>query len=248
MNKTQKQVMDSYIRVRAFLDAHPATGRLTYASSREMLDDVIRRLRAYAGAQLSGRELSRAEVRRQADQVALLLDHHMRPIVTIARSQIEPNSDKGLPAALRMPKVPIGPTKLFAACDGMLEAARQFEALFIANGLPQDFLAQFAAARDELERVASVRATQVSTHVAARKGLQVELVRGRRAVERLDAIVRASFRWDDVVLTTWRAAKRVHQVPGGTGGTGARESDGIAIPPPGVGGAAGEESEALRAA
>ncbi|MDH5234004.1 MAG: hypothetical protein OEW77_03530 [Gemmatimonadota bacterium] len=43
MDKTQKQVTDSYTRVRAFLDAHPATERLTQASSREVLDDGQRR-------------------------------------------------------------------------------------------------------------------------------------------------------------------------------------------------------------
>jgi hypothetical protein len=46
--------------------------------------------------------------------------------------------------------------------------------------------------------------------VVARAGLRVELRRGRRAVERLDAGVRASFRGDLMRLTAWRGAKRVH--------------------------------------
>ena len=217
MNRQQKQVMDSLVRVRSFLDAHPTTGTLSYASAREMLEDVVQRTREYAGAQLSGRELSRAEVRRQADQISLILDRHMRPIVTIARSQIAPEADVGLPAALRMPRMPIGPTKALAACDGMIEAARQFEAVFIANGLPTDFLAQFVSARDALERVMGERATQIGTHVTARAGLQVQLRRGRRAVDRLDAIVRASFRGDFTTLSAWRGAKRVHLVSGGAG-------------------------------
>ena len=216
MNTRQKQVMDSLVRVRAFLDAHPASGALSYANAREMLDEVMQRLRGNAGAQISGRELGRGEVRRQRDQIALILDRHMRPIVTIARSQIRPESDVALPAALRMPRQPLGPTKTLAACDGMIEAARQFEAVFVANGLSADFLAQFQAARDALERIMGTRATQVNTHVAARAGLQVELRRGRRAVERLDAIVRGSFRGDFITLSAWRGAKRVHLVPGGT--------------------------------
>jgi hypothetical protein len=215
MNRNQKQVMDSFVRVRAFLDAHPTTGALTYTSARQMLDDVVQRLREHAGAQVSGRELSRAEVRRQRDQIALIYDRHMRPIVTIARSQIAPESDVGLPAALRMPRTPLGATKALAACDGMLEAARQFEAVFVTHGLPADFLAEFQGARDALERAMGNRATQVGTHVAARAGLTVELRRGRRAVDRLDAIVRASFRGEWMTLTAWRAAKRVHLIPGG---------------------------------
>jgi hypothetical protein len=222
VNKQQKQAMDSFVRVRAFLDANPATGALTYASAREMLDDVVQRLRTYAGAQHTGRDLSRMEVRRQADLSGVLLDQHIRPIVTIARAQIEPGSDVGLPAGLRMPRLPLGPTKLIAVCDGMIEAARPYEAVFVANGLPADFLAQFQGARQALERVMGGRATQVGTHVAARAGLQVQLRHGRRAVERLDAIVRASFRGDLATLTAWRGAKRVQQVPGGAA---ARASD-----------------------
>lgn len=99
----------------------------------------------------------------------------------------------------------------------MIESARRFEALFIANGLPADFLAQFVSARDALERVMGGRATQIGTHVAARVGLRVQLLRSRNAVDRLDAIVRASFRADVVTLTAWRGAKRVHQSPGGAG-------------------------------
>ena len=217
MYRNQRQVMDSFVRVRSFLDAYPTTGALTYARAREMLDDVVQRLRAHAGAQLSGRELSRAEHRRQAEQIALLFDQYMRPLVTIARAQSDPESDVGLAAALRMPKLPLGPTKVLAACDGMIEAARPFEAVLLANGLPAEFLAEFASARDALERVTGSRATQISTHVAARAGLQVQRRRGRRAVERLDAIVRASFRGNVVALTTWRAAKRVHQTRGGAG-------------------------------
>ena len=217
MYRRQKQVMDSFVRVRSFLDANPASGALGYASAREMLDEAVQLLRTYAGAQHSGRDLSRAEVRRQADQIALLFDRHIRPIVTIARSQIAPESDAGLPSALRLPKANLGPTKVLAACDGMIEAARQFEAVFVANGLPADFLAQFQAARDTLERIMGVRATQVGTHVAARAGLEVQLRRGRHAVERLDAIVRASFRGNPMTLGAWRVAKRVHQMPGGAG-------------------------------
>jgi hypothetical protein len=96
-------------------------------------------------------------------------------------------------------------------------AARQFESVFVANGLPADFLAQFENERNALERVMSGRATQVVTHTTARAGLKSQLVRGRRAVERLDAIVRASFRGDITRLSAWRAAKRVHLIAGGAG-------------------------------
>ena len=231
METRQRRVLDSFERVRTFLAEHPASGTLTYASAREMLEDVITRLRALASTQYLGRAQSRAETRRQADRADALLSEFIRPIVTIARAQLEPTSDVGLPAGLRMPKLPLNPSQLRTVCDGMMEAAREHEALLIANGLPADFLAQFATACVALDRCTNGRAAQRDAHVAARKGLAVQLQRGRRAVERLDAIVRAAFRRDSATLGAWRVAKRLQRTPGGRS---VRET--------------GSESEALRAA
>ena len=217
METRQRQVVEAFQRVRTFLDEHPAKGTLSYTSALAMLDDVIEKVRSLASMEYRGREVSRAETRRQAEQLQVLVDEHIRPIVTIARAQIESQSDVGLPAGLRMPSLPLNPSKAVTVCDGMLEAARPHEVLFVANGLPADFLAQFANARNELERLTGGRATQVGAHKAARSGLPVQMVRGRRAVERVDAIVRASYRRDPGVLGAWRSAKRVQKTPGGVG-------------------------------
>ena len=217
METRQRQVIEVCQRVYAFLDEHPATGTLSYGSARAMLDDVMAKVRSLASTEYRGRELSRAETRRQAEQLQVLVDQHIRPIVTIARAQIEPGSDVGLPAALRMPPLPLNPSKAVTVCDGLLEAARPHEALFVANGLPADFLAQLANARNELERVTGGRTSQVGAHKAARSGLPVQMVRGRRALERLDAIVRASYRRDAGVMAAWRGAKRLQKSPGGPG-------------------------------
>jgi len=217
MDAKQKQVIDSFVRVRSFIDAHPTTGPLSDTDARSTLDDVIQQLDEHAGAQVLGREQSRAEARRQDDQIEAIYDLHMRPIVAIARAQIEAGSDVGLPAGLRMPRIPLGPTKVLAACAAMIEAARPFEALFVSKGLPADFLARFTAARDALVRTRGARDAQVRRHVTARAGLYVQLRRGRRAVGQLDAIVRASFRGDHITLSTWRGAKRVHHAPGRAG-------------------------------
>lgn len=232
METRQRQVMDAYVRVRQFLDEHPAKGALTYASAQGMLDDVIGRLRGFASAQYRGRELSRAEVRRREEQEQVLLDQHIRPIVTIARAQIEPDSDVGIPEALRMPRLPITASKLITVCDGMMEAAQAHEALFVANGLPADFLAQFAAARDALERAVGGRASQVGSHIAARAGLAVQIKRGRRAVERLDALVRASYRNDPATLAAWRGAKRVQRAANGAGAPAEPEPEAVPVATP----------------
>lgn len=217
MYARQKQVLESFVRVRAFVEAHPVTGSLLYARAHATLDDAMDRIRRYAGMQVSGPALSRAELRRQEQLIRRLRVRHMRPLVAIAWTQVEPEAEVRLPVALRMPRATRNVTKVIQATDGMLEAARPFEAVLIAQGLPVGFLAQFRHARDELERVAGVRATLIGTHVGARAGLPVQLRRGRRAVDRLDAVVRMEFESDEEVLAIWRAAKRVHRMPGGTG-------------------------------
>jgi hypothetical protein len=225
-----KRSMDSFLRVLAFLVAHPATGRLSYDAARRVLEDAVQRLFEYARAQAAGQDLSRAELRGQRRQVQRLVDEHMRPIVTIAQAQFDPTSDPRVAAALRLPKLPTSMVKLLQRCDGMIEAARAFEAELVSHGLPADFLAQFTVARDELQRALGGRAALIGQHVAAREGLAVEVRRGRRAVARLDAIVRASFPNDTVVLAAWRSAKRLQRQTGGVGRTADDASEPTAVP------------------
>ena len=47
MNQRQQQLMDSLVRVRAFLDAHPLAGMVNASSARQMLDEA--RERPHAG-------------------------------------------------------------------------------------------------------------------------------------------------------------------------------------------------------
>lgn len=210
MLQQQKQSLESLVRVRAFMGRHPVTGPLTYGDAGTILDEVIQRCRELAGAQLTGKELSRGEARRQRQLVGQLLDEHVRPLVAIARAQVEPLADGRLPTTIRMPRAGSGVTKMLQACDGLIEAARPFESTFITLGLPADFLARFTAARHELATMLGGRADQVAMHIAARTGLAVELRRGRAAVRRVDSVVRASFRGEPATLAVWRAVKRTH--------------------------------------
>jgi hypothetical protein len=229
MFTSQKQVLESFVRIRAFIEAHPTSGPLTYRGAREMFDGALQQLRLHAATQVSGRALGRAAQRQQAELVAQLRDRYMRPIVTVARAQIAPGSDVRLPAALRLPKVSIGVTRMLQCCDGMISVARPFEAVLIEQGLPADILVQFARARDELAASCARRATFTSSHIAARAGIRVELHRARLAVDRLDAVVRVAFAGDEMVLATWRTVKRVHQLPGGAGNRAATGDEAPAL-------------------
>lgn len=215
MYAKQKQVVESFVRVQSFLRANPAPAPATYAGPGDVLGEAVRRLRSYAGDQVYGQQFSAAELRRQEQVMQRIVDRHMRPIVTIARAQIEADSDVRLPEALKLPRSGLGVTKLLAAAHGMIQGARQFEGLFLTNGLPTDFIAQFVAAIAEVEQVLDSRGALVGKHVGAKKGMYVWLRRGRRAVDRLDSIIRVAFEGDAVALETWRVAKRVQAIRGG---------------------------------
>jgi hypothetical protein len=212
-----KQKLEALARSCAFVEANPVTAQPEFEEANKALDDSLARLRTYSSVQLSGTDLGRAQARRRDQLVERVRDRHMRKIVTIARAQIEPGSDAGLPAALRMPKHPLSITNLLQACDAMIEAARPYEAVFVSNGMSPDFLAQFEAAREGLAEIVDARSSLLGARIGARKGLEMQFRRGRRAVERLDALIRAEFEGEEAILHQWRRAKRVQKLPGGSG-------------------------------
>lgn len=214
MLSVQKQIMESFVRVLVFLAANPTTGAASYGKAKEALEGAVSQLRTYAGAQEHGRELSVAEQRRLDKLAARIVTRHMRPIVTIAKSEVNLESDPRVAEALRLPPTAIGITKFIAAATAMIETARKFESVFTANGRPDDFIAQFRGAVDELAEAQAGRALVVNTKIGATAGLRAQLRRGRLAVARLDALVRIAFEENEVVLSQWRAAKRVQALPG----------------------------------
>lgn len=63
MYAKQKQVIESFARVQAFLAANPAPPPATYVGPAEVLEESVRQLRSYAGDQVYRVQLSAAEVR-----------------------------------------------------------------------------------------------------------------------------------------------------------------------------------------
>ncbi len=209
----QKQLYESLARVQAFIEAHPARGPLRYGTAAVRLDEALRLARRCAGEQVSGPSLGRGEVRRQRQLMLRLRDRFVRPIVAIARAEVEPRSDVRLAATFRMPPFRLSVTRMLAWCDGMMMSAKEFEAVLVEHGMPSDFLERFGELRDELARTADVRANLTGTQVGAQEGLKWQLRRARLAVSQLDAVVRVEYAGDEAVLAEWRAAKRVRQLP-----------------------------------
>jgi hypothetical protein len=195
------------------LERNPAPEPATYAGQRDVLADVIARISDHSSAQVYGTQVARAERSKQKALLRTLYEKHMRPIVAIGKAEMA--DEPGIQDALRIPPLSVGPLKLLAAAAALRDAVALYQPRFVRNGRPADFVDQLKAAMDAVEKSMGDHANNVGNRVGARKGIQMELRRGRGALAVLDSIVRASFAGNSVVLARWRIAKRVRGLPSG---------------------------------
>ena len=210
MRARQWRSFDSLVRVRVFLTELAPRGRLSFDDALGKLDEAIATLREFAANQYSAPVLTREEAARQRALIRRILRDHMAPIVTITRSQMEPGKDPALPTMFRMPRGRVTVVRAIVISDAMMVQAAPLSDLLIAEGMPSDWLARFKAARDALVRSQPRRARASITGSTATAGIEVALRRGRLALARLDALMRATYRRDEAMLAAWRQVKRVH--------------------------------------
>lgn len=213
MKKQQQHVVESFARIRSFVRALPAPDEPALAFATESLDRALARLRDVAKRQELGPIEIRSSFARQQDLMATLRDEHIRPLVAIARSKIAPTDDVGVRGLFRTPKAKVRATALLQVCDGMLETLPPFAPMFIAEGMPDDFLDRFRAARDALDASIHERAAAWLMRSTATLELRECLRSCRAATNQLDARIRASYRRDEAILHTWREVKRVGRRP-----------------------------------
>jgi hypothetical protein len=209
MRARQWRSFESLVRVRVFLTELAPRGTLSFDHALGKLDEAIATLRGFAASQYTAPAQTRAEAARQKELISKLLLDHMAPIVTITRSQMEPGKDPALPTMFRMPRGRVTVVRAIVIADAMMVQAAPFSDLLIAEGMPPDWLARFKAARDALVQSQPRRARASITGKSATAGIEVALRRGRLALGRLDALVRATYRRDEAMLAAWRQAKRV---------------------------------------
>ena len=209
----------------SFANPAPEPG---YGGPKQVLEDVVAQLSGHSSEQIVGGRLSQAERRRQEALCAKLREHHLRPIVAIARAEMR--AMPGIEKALRLPVATLGVTKLVAQAQAIRETAKLYEPAFVKNGRPADFLEQLGTAIDAVTQSTLGRAKNVGRQVGAKAGIAQEARRGRDAVEMLDSIVRVVFEGNDPVLRAWEVAKRVKAMPGGGSATVSAHSPAPAAP------------------
>ena len=214
MKDRQVRTWESFHNVQAFFERHPPAEPARFRPARAMLKEGIDGVSKYATTQDVAPKMDSGEARLQKKQVENIRTSHMRHLVVIARTIDHRDDAAVLRAAFRLPKVSISITAFLAHCDAMIHSARLHKRVFVAEGMRTDFLTRFEAARDELAATRARRAKLANDRAGARAGIWVELRRARRAVDILDALLKASVE-DPVIREEWRVAKRVRQRPGG---------------------------------
>jgi hypothetical protein len=212
---TQKQAIESYRRVQEFLASHPLPESPGYLAQKKVLDEVVATLDDHSVQQSVGRRLTRAEAARQRALRKKLREEHLVPIARIARETLA--DAPGIEKAVALPSHSVGTTRLVAEADAMRTTTALYDQQFIAAARPTDFLDQLDGIVAEIKRSASGQALGLGRQVGASAGIELEIKRGRRAVNLIDTIVRTAFRGDQALLAKWRIARRVRGVANGGG-------------------------------
>ena len=225
MKGTQKQIIESYQRVQVFLARNPLQPPDTYGDAKQQLDDVVTRLTTLTNAQMATTRLGMAETEQQQTLRRALREQHLAPIARVANAALR--HSPGIEKATRLPETQIPTTQLLTVGAAFRQAATPYEETFVRHGLSTDFLARLDAAVEALRQSQVRQADMKHNRIAAKNGIVTELLRGRQAVQMLDALVKARFGDNRDVLATWRTTKKVL----GVGGAGSASTEPAAPAP-----------------
>ncbi len=150
--------------------------------------------------------LDRSVVR--ADLRKTLREVHMQPIVNLARA-IAPDLP-ALAADVRMPARKAPAERVLASASAMAAAVAPVETMFVANGLPVDFIDQLTAAATALRTNIDAGGASRVARAGATANIASSLARSRRAMNVIDTLLQRQLRGTPM-LAEWESAKRITQ-------------------------------------
>jgi len=213
MRTTQGSMLASLRAVKGFLDTNAAAlGDVVNTGARKRLDDAIAALSDHVATQTGSNLAAQGATQRQYSLRQVLLRDHMSPIARIARA------DLPVSPAIEPLRMPLGkPTaeRLAAAAYGMAKAAEPYASVFVAAGMPEDFIKQLTDAADALLASLGDRTENRGARAGATAGLKARLTEGRRIVGVLDAFVKTALHGDAALLRNWNIVKRVQKTAPG---------------------------------
>ena len=207
MQTSQGSILLSLRAVQTFLNENAAAlGNVPNTGVRKRLDDLVAELNGHSSDQTGNDLASQGATLVKENLRTQVLRDHMAPIARIAKVDL-PDTPEIVP--LRMPRGNPTVARLAAAADGMAKAAAKHADVFIAAGLPIDFVAQLNGAVKQMLDTVSERSQSRGRVRSATTGIKETLTAGRKIVHVIDALVRTTLKGNTILLSAWDGVKRV---------------------------------------
>lgn len=211
MRTTESSVMHTARTVLQFIDGNAADlGGVPTSEARKRLDESLGKLAADGQTQGELTAAAMQATSRRLEARGTLIHEWVQQIVRIARIHAEEYPEL---AVIRMPRVHVADEMLAVAAVSLAQVAGQFADVFVAGGLPADFVHQVDLAAEALTQAASDRknalANRRATTVSVRKTARATVKR----LQVLNGLVRPHTKNNAPLKAAWAAARRIPRKP-----------------------------------
>jgi len=214
MQTAQGNMLDSLRSVKKFLEHNSdKLGDVIRTGIQAELLQTISELEAVSEAQTAGAAVAKNALKVKRALRHALIHDHMTVVSRIGRAKLP-----GTPQFenLKMPRGTLSSARLTEAAYEMANSAAENEGIFVAAGLPADFVARMKAAADALTEARMRRAFAKANRTIASQALKTKLSSARKLVYVLDAMVKSAIASDPTLLPGWKQVVHVPKVPGGS--------------------------------
>ncbi|MES2177984.1 MAG: hypothetical protein V4550_08950 [Gemmatimonadota bacterium] len=214
MQTTQGNMLLSLENVKTFTrDNADALGGVVTTGVLTMLGDSITELSDHASVQNGETRAAKGAIARRHALRAALLRDHMTPIARIARLELAGTPEL---VSLSYPKGKPTVERLAALANGMAHAAEPYADVFIHAGMKPDFIQALRTAADDMVQALKDRTQSKGKVRTATSALRSKLIRARKVVHVLDAMVKSALVGNQDLLAGWNLVKRVPQTRSST--------------------------------
>ena len=207
MQTEQAHVLAALRGAEAFLEENATSlPEIAKSGARQELKESILELSGHVDAQKVNTISAHGVTEKHRSLRTVLLRDHMAPIARIAHSKLPQTPEL---ASLKMPRGNPTIASLGVAAGAMGKEAARFSDVFIASGLPADFIAHLDATTTAMLSAVDARRQILGKAKGATSGLKAKLVIARRTVRVLDAFVRTALKDDTTLLSNWKTVTHV---------------------------------------
>lgn len=213
MQTAQGNTLDSLRNVKAFMEQHTdKLGDVIRTGIQAELLQTISELEEFSEQQTAGAATAKNALKVKRALRHALIHDYMTVVSRIGRAKLP---DVPQFENLKMPRGTLSSARLTEAAYEMANSALENEGIFVAAGLPADFVARMKAAADAVTEARLQRSIAKAKRTVATQALSTKLSSSRRLVYVLDAMVKSAIGNDPILLSGWKQVMHVPKVPGG---------------------------------